>query len=55
MSEFYAKAVFKTIHHNLAGDAAQEFFDILIVIVLENTSDQQNREKELMQGVVVAK
>jgi hypothetical protein len=55
MSEFYAKAVFKTIYSTLAGASRQDFFDILVVIVLENTADQQNLEKELMSQMTIAK
>ena len=60
MSEFYAKAVFKMIYHTLrenegGGELPQDFFDLLVVIVLENTADQQNMEKELILQLATAK
>ena len=41
MSEFYAKAVLKMIFNTVKADTTltQDFFDIFVVLLLENTSD----------------
>ena len=47
MSEFYAKAVLKMVSVTLSEDPhglPKDLFDILVVLVLEHTSEQQRAE-----------
>ena len=58
MSEFYAKAVLKMVSVTLTGDPQglpYDLFEILVVLVLEHTSEQQKVEIGLTSQLSIAK